>query len=81
VPYFRRIPAPDLITGNCLSCHRTRTRTAYVPALDESLQFGIGDAGGLNRKFRVRDNLPGTTICEWKSSISLGLIVRGRGTR
>jgi len=31
-----------------------------VPALDESLQFGSGEAGETNRKFRVRNNLPGT---------------------
>jgi hypothetical protein len=33
---------------------------SYVSAIDESLQFGIGDAGEVNRKFRVRNNLPGT---------------------
>jgi hypothetical protein len=50
----------EWITGKELHVPELGTRTAYVPALDESLQFGIGDTGGLNRKFRVRDNLPGT---------------------
>jgi Fic/DOC family len=50
----------EWITGKELDVPELGTRTAYVFALDESLQFGIADAGGLNRKFRVRDNLPGT---------------------
>ncbi len=33
-------------------------RAAYVPVVDESLQFGLAD-GSRNRKFRVIDNLPG----------------------
>lgn len=33
-------------------------RAAYVPVVDESLQFGLAD-GPRNRKFRVTDNLPG----------------------
>ena len=33
-------------------------RAAYVPVVDESLQFGLAD-GPRNGKFRVTDNLPG----------------------
>ncbi len=33
-------------------------RAAYVPVLDEKLQFGLG-GGARNTKFRVIDNLPG----------------------
>ena len=50
----------EWITGKELDVPQLSTRTAYVSALDESLQFGMGDAGRLDRKFRVRDNLPGT---------------------
>jgi hypothetical protein len=59
--YARRVGfLYEWITGSELDVPELSIRTAYVSALDESLQFGIGDAGGLNRKFRVRDNLPGT---------------------
>ena len=33
-------------------------KTAYIPVLDEKLQFGFDD-GARNTKFRVTDNLPG----------------------
>jgi hypothetical protein len=49
----------EWITGKKLDVPELGTRTAYVSAVDESLQFGMGDAAGLDRKFRVRDNLPG----------------------
>lgn len=50
----------EWITKGELDVPELGKRTAYVSALDESLQFGLGDAGALNGKFRVRDNLPGT---------------------
>jgi Fic family protein len=59
--YARRVGfLYEWITGKELDVSALGTRTSYVPVLDESLQFGIGDAGDVNRKFRVRDNLPGT---------------------
>jgi Fic/DOC family len=49
----------EWITGRALDIPDLNSRMSYVPVLDESLQFGIG-AGDVNRKFRVRNNLPGT---------------------
>jgi hypothetical protein len=39
---------------------RVAPRAAYVPALDEKLQFGLS-GGDRNAKFRVTDNLPGNS--------------------
>jgi hypothetical protein len=50
----------EWITGEELDIPELSSRMSYVAALDETLQFGIGDAGEANRKFRVRNNLPGT---------------------
>ena len=50
----------EWITGKELDVDPLSSRASYVAVLDETLQFGLGDAGTLNRKFRVRDNLPGT---------------------
>jgi Fic/DOC family len=50
----------EWITSKELDVAALSTRTSYVPVLDESLQYGIGDAGTVTRKFRVRDNLPGS---------------------
>ena len=50
----------EWITGKELDVSALSARASYVPVLDESLQFGIGGAGAVTRKFRVRDNLPGT---------------------
>ena len=59
--YARRVGfLYEWITGKELEVVAPSARASYVPALDESLQFGIGGTGDLNRKFRVRDNLPGT---------------------
>ena len=50
----------EWITGIALDVPDLNTRASYVSALDESLQFGSGNSGEASRKFRVRDNLPGT---------------------
>jgi hypothetical protein len=50
----------EWITGTELDVPGLNTRTSYLSALDESLQFGIGNTGEASRKFRVRNNLPGT---------------------
>jgi hypothetical protein len=50
----------EWITGKMLDVPELNTRTSYVSALDESLQFGTGNTGEASRKFRVRNNLPGT---------------------
>jgi Fic/DOC family len=50
----------EWITGKELDIPELSSRMSYVSVLDESLQFGIGADGEVNRKFRVRNNLPGT---------------------
>lgn len=47
----------EWLTGNELSA-TAPPKAAYVPALDEKLQFGFA-GGAKNAKFRVIDNLPG----------------------
>ena len=47
----------EWLTGNELTA-TARPKAAYVPTLDEKLQFGFA-AGTRNAKFRVIDNLPG----------------------
>ena len=47
----------EWLTGNELSA-ATPPKAAYVPALDDKLQFGFA-GGAKNTKFRVIDNLPG----------------------
>ena len=47
-------------TGKELDIPALSSRMSYVAALDESLQFGTCDAGEANRKYGVRNNLPGT---------------------
>ncbi len=48
----------EWLTGRALSAS-IPAKAAYVPALDETLQFGRA-GGKRNSKFRVVDNLPGT---------------------
>jgi len=50
----------EWISGKELNIPELSSRMSYVPALDEDLQFGLGNTGEANSKFRVRNNLPGT---------------------
>ena len=50
----------EWITGKELDTPELGARMSYVPAIDETLQYGLGSAGETNTKFRVRNNLPGT---------------------
>jgi hypothetical protein len=61
--YARRVGfLYEWITGKTLNIPEINVRASYVSVLDEGLQFGIGNSANedVSRKFRVRNNLPGT---------------------
>jgi len=59
--YARRVGfLYEFLSGKQLSIPVLGSRMSYVPVLDEDLQFGLGSAGEVSTKFRVRNNLPGT---------------------
>lgn len=50
----------EWLTGRELDIPAVSRQAAYVPVLDESLQFGLAAGASLrDRKYRVADNLPG----------------------
>jgi Fic family protein len=78
--YARRVGfLYEWITGYALDIPEINIRASYVSVLDEGLQFGIGGGTEVNRKFRVRNNLPGTPeFCPLiRKTEALGDMVQG----
>jgi hypothetical protein len=50
----------EWLTQTSLNVPPLSKKVNWLPVLDEELQFGLGKTQDLDRKFRVRNNLPGT---------------------
>jgi hypothetical protein len=68
----------EWLTGRELqvSTGRPNSKTRFVPALDESLQFGLAlDMSPRDEMYRVIDNLPGTReFCRRGAAFDGGIV-------